>query len=297
MKTRRRGGRGYYIKLEMGNGELVGHFFTPKKDTWDSLLDEISTFVKTKGYSGLIALEATHSGKKVIIDESNTEPIPEDFTIVKVFPYPFHYTLTFNGTPVYFEDRAYYEEDTTYVQLISELKRMYSSDDKFKAGLYLQVAHRSNPLHKIKYTNQSPEDVIQNRDKIEIIIPGLDPIEAQMKIKGSEFNRLVLDQKNQWDRRFFKGGRKTCKHKSTYIGLHQWFKSEYEKLGWMVLAKSKGMHEKVRAYVHSVQRLHDHLECKIQETMDKDRLDDLTIMLQDVKILLAHCKHDFNIKK
>ena len=90
---------------------------------------------------------------------------------------------------------------------------------------------------------------------------------------------------------------KKCKHQSTYTWLNLWFKTEFEKLGWMVLAKERGMHEKVRDYVHGVQRLHDHLECKIQETMDKDRLDDLTIMLQDVKILLAHCKHDFNIKK
>lgn len=90
---------------------------------------------------------------------------------------------------------------------------------------------------------------------------------------------------------------KKCKYQSTYTDLHFWFKSEFEKLGWMVLAKEKGMHEKVRAYVHGVHRLHDHLECKIQETMDKDRLDDLTIMLQDVKVLLDHCKRDFNIKK
>ena len=87
--------------------------------------------------------------------------------------------------------------------------------------------------------------------------------------------------------------RKSCKHKATYAGLHIWFKSEFEKLGWMVLAKSKGMHEKVREYVHSVQRLHDHLECKLFDVMDKDKLDDLQIMLADVKILLAHCKHDF----
>ena len=90
---------------------------------------------------------------------------------------------------------------------------------------------------------------------------------------------------------------KKCKYQATYTWLNLWFKSEFEKLGWMVLAKEKGMHEKVRTYVHGVQRLHDLLECKIQETMDKDRLDDLTIMLQDVKILLAHCKRDFNIKK
>ena len=90
---------------------------------------------------------------------------------------------------------------------------------------------------------------------------------------------------------------KKCKYQSTYTALHLWFKAEFEKLGWMVLAKEKGMHEKVRDYVHGVQRLHDHLFCKIQETMDKDRLDDLTIMFQDVKVLLAHCKRDFNIKK
>jgi hypothetical protein len=90
---------------------------------------------------------------------------------------------------------------------------------------------------------------------------------------------------------------KKCKYQATYTGLNLWFKAEFEKLGWMVLAKEKGMHEKVRSYVHGVQRLHDLLECKIQETMDKDRLDDLTIMLQDVKVLLTHCKRDFNIKK
>ena len=90
---------------------------------------------------------------------------------------------------------------------------------------------------------------------------------------------------------------KKCKYQSTYTALHLWFKSEFEKLGWMVLAKEKGMHEKVRDYVHGVQRLHDHLFWKIQSTMDKDRLDDLTIMFQDVKVLLAHCKRDFNIKK
>ena len=86
---------------------------------------------------------------------------------------------------------------------------------------------------------------------------------------------------------------KKCKHQATYTALHLWFKAEFEKLGWMVLAKERGMHEKVRTYVHGVQRLHDLLECKIQETMDKDRLDDLTIMYQDVKVLLAHCKRIF----
>jgi len=87
--------------------------------------------------------------------------------------------------------------------------------------------------------------------------------------------------------------KKSCKNQATYMGLHHWFKSEYEKLGWMVLAKSHGMNEKVRAYVHSVQRLHHHLECKIKVTVDQDRAADLTILLNNVKVLLAHCKRDF----
>ena len=79
----------------------------------------------------------------------------------------------------------------------------------------------------------------------------------------------------------------------TFCALSCWYRTEFEKLGWMILAHNKGMHEKVREYMHGVQRLHDHVECKIQTTMDKDRLDDLTILLQDVKVLLAHCKRDF----
>jgi hypothetical protein len=92
---------------------------------------------------------------------------------------------------------------------------MYSSDDKSKAGLYLQVTHASNPLHKIKYTSQSPEHVVQNLDKIEIIVPGLDPIEAAMKLNGADFNRVVLQQKNQWDKQFFKEGGKPRKGRKT----------------------------------------------------------------------------------
>ena len=156
MKTKRRyGGRGYYVKFEMETGETLGFFFTPKKDTWDSLVDEINTFVNANGYVGLIALEVNHLGEKVFIDESNTDPIPNESEIVKAFPYPFNYVLTFNGKPIVFQDRAYYEPETTYVQLISELKRMYPSDDKTKEGLYLQVTHASNPLRKIKYTSCS----------------------------------------------------------------------------------------------------------------------------------------------
>jgi hypothetical protein len=85
---------------------------------------------------------------------------------------------------------------------------------------------------------------------------------------------------------------KSCKNKSTY-GLHQWFKSEFEKLGWMVLANELNMHEKIHDYMHSVQRLHDHLECKVHETKDPDRRDNLIIMMNQVKILLKHCKRDF----
>ena len=84
-----------------------------------------------------------------------------------------------------------------------------------------------------------------------------------------------------------------CKNPATYVGLHMWFKAEFEKLGWMILAKKKGYHDKVETYKHSVQRLYEHLECKIRDTKDHDRKQDLMIMLKDVKCLMDHIHKDF----
>jgi hypothetical protein len=80
---------------------------------------------------------------------------------------------------------------------------------------------------------------------------------------------------------------------ATMCGLQQWYKSKFEKLGWMILAKNKNMHEKISEYKHSL----EHLEKAIQHKMDyhvcKDDKDDLMIMLHNVKVLIEHVKKDF----
>ena len=91
------------------------------------------------------------------------------------------------------------------------------------------------------------------------------------------------------------GGGKTrkCKNDATFVWLNMWYKNEFEKLGWMILAKSNGDHVKVEAYKNSVKRLYYQLDCKIKDTKDHDKKQDLTIMLKNVKCLLTHIHKDF----
>jgi len=91
------------------------------------------------------------------------------------------------------------------------------------------------------------------------------------------------------------GGRKTrkCKNDATFVWLNLWYKSEFEQLGWMVLAKSKGYDEKVYNYINSAQRLYYQLECKVRDTKDHDKKQELMIMLKDLKCLIDHIHKDF----
>jgi hypothetical protein len=91
------------------------------------------------------------------------------------------------------------------------------------------------------------------------------------------------------------GGRKTrkCKNDATFVWLNLWYKNEFEKLGWMVLAKNKGYDDKVEGYKNSVQRLYYQVGCKVKETKDHDKKQDLMIMLKDVKCLMDHIYKDF----
>jgi len=76
-----------------------------------------------------------------------------------------------------------------------------------------------------------------------------------------------------------------CKNPSTFAGLNIWFKTEYEKLGWMMLAKEKGMYDKVSVYKTSVHHLARNLECKLHSVQEHDRKEDLQIMLNHTHVL------------
>ena len=82
---------------------------------------------------------------------------------------------------------------------------------------------------------------------------------------------------------------------ATFAGLSVWYKTVFEQLGWMVLAREYGMTDKVKVYVNSIYRINMSIEQKMKKTTDKDRLDDLRIMQKNVKVLLAHVQKDFKM--
>lgn len=67
-------------------------------------------------------------------------------------------------------------------------------------------------------------------------------------------------------------------HAATYHGLHKWYQAKFEKLGWMVLAKAKGHHEKVAEYKRGIHRLLASIEHVMGEYQDPDRKHDLNVL-------------------
>ena len=81
--------------------------------------------------------------------------------------------------------------------------------------------------------------------------------------------------------------------KVTYKGLYDWYVDVFEKLGWMILAKSRKLDEKIDTYKLSIQLLHQSLEKKIKELKNINKKNDLKIIKHNVKILMDHVNKDF----
>jgi hypothetical protein len=79
----------------------------------------------------------------------------------------------------------------------------------------------------------------------------------------------------------------------TYYGLHKWYNSLFEKVGWMIIASSRGYTEKIKNYKMSLECLRAQLEKKHKKMMDKDKKEDVRIMLINVELLMAHVNKDF----
>ena len=79
----------------------------------------------------------------------------------------------------------------------------------------------------------------------------------------------------------------------TLKGINRWFKSVFEQLGYMVLAKSKGMSDKIQVYINSVHRLKQAIEDKKTKVYDADKVEDLRIMSTHLDVLLKHIRKDF----
>ena len=82
-------------------------------------------------------------------------------------------------------------------------------------------------------------------------------------------------------------------HEYTYHGLHVWYVSMFEKLGWMLLAQKNGWNDKVITYKNSVHRLEEAILDKHHRVKEADHKMDLKIMLENVKCLKEHIDKDF----
>lgn len=79
---------------------------------------------------------------------------------------------------------------------------------------------------------------------------------------------------------------------ATFHGLHGWHKALFEELGWMILAKHRGIIEKTTVYKHSIERLKTSIEHKLKDTKDHDRKEDLKILHENVLVLHEHAMKD-----
>ena len=75
---------------------------------------------------------------------------------------------------------------------------------------------------------------------------------------------------------------------ATFPGLGAWYKYLFEKLGWMLLTKTYGHDIQIKAYKNSVDELINHLNSKYKTIKDKDKKDDIKILLSNTKILKTY---------
>jgi hypothetical protein len=87
--------------------------------------------------------------------------------------------------------------------------------------------------------------------------------------------------------------KKNCRMEITYTGIHEWYKSLFEKLGWMVLSKEHNIDDKVELYKDSLYRLKDCMIKKHKQIKDVDKKEDLRIMLNNLEVLIKHVEKDF----
>ena len=86
---------------------------------------------------------------------------------------------------------------------------------------------------------------------------------------------------------------KLPKHSTTFHGVHHWYKSVFEKLGWMVLAEAKGYDFKVSTYKKSIEHLIKTIEHLLKEYEEHNKIHDLKVLLMNTKVLKAHVDKDF----
>jgi hypothetical protein len=79
----------------------------------------------------------------------------------------------------------------------------------------------------------------------------------------------------------------------TYAALKKIYTNEFQKLGWMILAKDRKLNDKIEAYKSSLRLLNHSFELKIKTMKNMNKKDDLKIMKSNLEILIKHVNKDF----
>ena len=77
-------------------------------------------------------------------------------------------------------------------------------------------------------------------------------------------------------------------HSVTFHGIQEWYKHEFEKFGWMLLAKAKGYDFKITAYKRAIAHMAESIKHLMGEYKDPDRLHDLNVLLMNTMVLKEH---------
>jgi hypothetical protein len=89
------------------------------------------------------------------------------------------------------------------------------------------------------------------------------------------------------------GDRHFCEHcHATFHGIGHWYRHLFEELGWMILAKERGMIDKTTVYLSSIKRCKMEIEHRMTHIHDADKKDDLNIMRHNLCILMKHAQMD-----
>lgn len=140
-------------------------------------------------------------------------------------------------------------------------------------------------LHKnIDKKEKSIKNDKDKKDDCKIMIKNLEVLikhaEKDFKMKEMPHN-LPNNNKNMTE------------YDSTMYGLHKWFESVFEKLGWMVIACEYKDKERLKEYYTCILKLYKSIDLKEKKSNNIDRKEDYKIMKNDLIILLNHVKADF----
>jgi len=75
------------------------------------------------------------------------------------------------------------------------------------------------------------------------------------------------------------------KNAATMHGIQNWYVAEFEKLGWMVLAKAKGYDDKVSMYKKAIDHLLKTTEHVMGEYQSANRKHDLNVVHMHTMVL------------